>query len=152
MEIWDLKRLWTLMAWFWGLATISAFHFVMRETHAATSYKNTSLRDPFGRDSFCTLAGDVNFDGAVTFSDFLVVSQNFGKTDAVWPEGDFDWDRNVGFSDYLMLADNFGSSFVSDPLDVSNVPEPSGAGHCGWILSVCLFVRRRRAIGKKCAL
>ena len=54
-------------------------------------------------------AGDTNNDGQVDFADFLIFSQNFGKTrDAVFSEGDFDGDGDVDFADFLLLSENFG--------------------------------------------
>lgn len=52
--------------------------------------------------------GDVNADGTVDFSDFLVISANFGRGAAAWSHGDFDCDGKVGFSDFLRLSSNFG--------------------------------------------
>lgn len=55
------------------------------------------------------IPGDANRDGKVSFSDFLVLSQNFGKVaDAVWADGDFDSDQGVSFADFLILSQNFG--------------------------------------------
>ena len=73
--------------------------------------------------SFCATPGDVNFDGDVTFSDFLTLSENFGMDNAVWTDGDFDWDRSVNFTDFLALVDNY----VQPTETASAVPEP-GAG------------------------
>jgi len=44
----------------------------------------------------------------VQFDDFLVVSQSFARGPSAWPNGDFDWDRRVGFSDFLLLSENYG--------------------------------------------
>ncbi|MCA9213378.1 MAG: hypothetical protein KDB27_09960, partial [Planctomycetales bacterium] len=48
-------------------------------------------------------AGDFNFDGLVTFEDYLAVADNFGTTDA--SESRYDIDRNgtVDFADFLLL-------------------------------------------------
>lgn len=54
------------------------------------------------------LPGDADGDGSVTFGDFLVLSANFGKSNATWEDGDFDGSTTVGFSDFLILAANFG--------------------------------------------
>jgi len=53
--------------------------------------------------------GDATNDGNVNFDDFLVVSGNFGMSNATWSDGDFDGDTTVGFPDFLLLAGNFGS-------------------------------------------
>ncbi len=55
------------------------------------------------------LPGDANLDGRVNFSDYLVLSQNFGMTEATWEQADFNGDGVVNFSDYLILSQNFGS-------------------------------------------
>ena len=52
--------------------------------------------------------GDVDLDGHVGFADFLVLSDNFGSSDAYWSGGNFDDDDNVSFADFLALADSFG--------------------------------------------
>ena len=54
------------------------------------------------------LGGDANSDGSVAFDDFLVLSVNFGRKDAVWADGDFNNDAEVNFADFLILAANFG--------------------------------------------
>lgn len=50
--------------------------------------------------------GDADLNGAVEFSDFLVLSANFGKVGR-WSQGDFDRDGVVALSDFQLLADNF---------------------------------------------
>jgi hypothetical protein len=96
--------------------------------------------------TFCTLPGDVDFDGAVTFGDFLVFSHNFGKQDSVWPDGDFDWDRRVGFPDFLMLVKNFGESLVAaDSAQV--VPEPGCIAMLLPLFAVGARLRRSRHPG-----
>lgn len=52
--------------------------------------------------------GDVNFDGRVSFDDFLILSAHFGTTGASWSNGDFDGDTEVSFEDFLLMADAFG--------------------------------------------
>ena len=54
--------------------------------------------------------GDVNLDGTVGFSDFLVLSQSFGSTGATWSQGDFTGDGEVTFADFLLLSSAFGES------------------------------------------
>ena len=58
---------------------------------------------------FCAIPGDADFSGKVDFSDFLIVSANFGKAESVWPSGDFDSDRTTGFTDFVQLSANFGA-------------------------------------------
>ena len=75
-----------------------------------------------------TLIGDADLNGVVNFSDFLVLSENFGAVAGGdggpgWGEGDFDGDGSVGFPDFLALSENFGASA---PLAAA-VPEPSAS-------------------------
>lgn len=55
------------------------------------------------------LAGDVDGDGLVGFSDFLLLSSNFGNTGEGLP-GDLDENGTVDFGDFLILAHFFGAS------------------------------------------
>ncbi len=48
---------------------------------------------------------DINSDGVVSFADFLVMSNNFGKTeDQDWSDGDLDGDGAVAMSDFLVMS------------------------------------------------
>ena len=79
----------------------------------------------FSLEAAESLLGDLDFDGTVSFADFLTLSSNFGNSDAPYSAGDMDCDREVGFSDFLSLSNEFGQSFVAD---VAIVPEPSYSG------------------------
>lgn len=57
---------------------------------------------------FSRIDGDANNDGSVDFADFLLLSNNFQQTDAVWADGDFDGNGVVEFADFLLLSANFG--------------------------------------------
>lgn len=73
-------------------------------------------------DLLRTLRGDTNLDGAVDFADFLVLSENFGKTVDGYANGDFDSDGMANFTDFLFLSGNFGKQpEVEEPTD----PEPT---------------------------
>ena len=54
------------------------------------------------------LPGDADRNGTVDFSDFLILSTNYGKTDAAFADGDFDQSGVVDFEDFLLLTANFG--------------------------------------------
>jgi hypothetical protein len=57
------------------------------------------------------LAGDVNHDSTVSFSDLLLLAQNYGKTNVPMYElGDLTGDGKVAFADLLLLAQNYGHS------------------------------------------
>ncbi len=65
--------------------------------------------------------GDLDGNGVVTFSDFLILSSNFGQEVDGHRLGDIDCDGAVRFSDFLILADNFGDT----PNESVSVPEAS---------------------------
>jgi hypothetical protein len=77
------------------------------------------------------LGGDANGDRKVSFADYLILEQNFGKTGATWAMGDFNNDAKVSFADYLILEQNFGKT----------VPEP--ASLCLLLCGGLLALRRK---------
>ena len=54
------------------------------------------------------LTADIDGDLLVSFADFLILSFNFGRSDATRDEGDIDGDRVVTFADFLILSQDFG--------------------------------------------
>ena len=54
------------------------------------------------------LLGDINKDGVVAFSDFLILASNFGKTEVTEEEGDLNGDGEIALDDFLILSENFG--------------------------------------------
>lgn len=89
------------------------------------------------------LNGDADFDGEVQFSDFLILSENFGRADSKWSVGDFDSDGLVGFPDFLILSGNFGNTAPT----AAAVPEPA----CLFPVAIALtfvgpFRDRRRSL------
>jgi len=62
------------------------------------------------------LVGDVDGDGEVGFSDFLIVSSNYGDSPATREQGDLDGDCKVGFSDFLLVSNNYGEIVVEDEI------------------------------------
>lgn len=59
-------------------------------------------------ESPAPISGDADGNGEVDFADFLILSANFGKTDAVFADGDFNANGEVDFEDFLILAESFG--------------------------------------------
>ena len=83
-----------------------------------------------------TTAGDIDGDGQVGFSDFLMLSDNFGDVVTRHELGDIDCSGLVDFADFLSLSSNFGREHV-----VSNVPEPSSSALSLFALCICLSLR-----------
>ena len=57
---------------------------------------------------FRSRRGDADLDGEVDFTDFLLLSESFGKEDSGWEEANFDGDEETSFADFLVLSSNFG--------------------------------------------
>lgn len=89
------------------------------------------------------LAGDLNGDGTVAFTDFLMLANNFGEQVATYREGDVNCDGEVAFTDFLQLANNFGKTLEQSA--AAAVPEPAGLLLGSLALLVTLFGRRRRS-------
>ena len=91
------------------------------------------------------LPGDADLDGKVAFSDFLILSDGFGKT-GDWTSGDFDFNGEVLFADFLLLAENFGNSADASAI---SVPEPT-AGSISLIALLVLTVLGRVGMRHRC--
>ncbi len=82
-------------------------------------------------------AGDTDLNGEVGFTDFLVLSSNFGTTvTSRWSDGDFNASGEVDFADFLVLSGNFGQASSS----LQSVPEPT-SHHLPIILLTLLSLR-----------
>jgi MYXO-CTERM domain-containing protein len=92
-----------------------------------------------GGEAVCSVMGDVDGDCAVQFSDFLILSENFGNMVPAGTMGDLNGDGDVAFADFLILSENFGTSAATP----ASVPEPTGFV-IGMLGLLGLTVRRRR--------
>ena len=88
------------------------------------------------------IPGDADLNGSVEFSDFLMLSENFG-TRGGWSQGDFDLSGEVQFADFLILTDNFATSSQT----VESVPEPSAA--LLVVLGVFGLALRRKRVARR---
>lgn len=89
----------------------------------------------FVRQAVNTYLGDTDLNGSVSFTDFIALSVNFGRTGG-WANGDFNCSQTIDFGDFLFLSNNFGQE-ASQP-----VPEPQYGGFL-WIAGLLLLRRRR---------
>jgi hypothetical protein len=80
--------------------------------------------------------GDLNGDGRVGLDDFLILSDNFGKSVDRHELGDVDCDGSVQFADFLLLSDHFGQE--AGDVQLATVPEPSCL--CSFALFICLLL------------
>ena len=85
------------------------------------------------------LLGDLDGNNEVGFSDFLILSGNFGASDLSYEEGDIDCDGTVAFADFLTLSGNFGMTVEA----AQSVPEPTAIALFGWIALLGLWRQRR---------
>ena len=100
----------------------------------------SSDRDSLIADVFGTVAGDVDLDGDVDFSDFLVMSASFNEENGGWGSGDFDGSGLTDFADFLALSTNFTGINAAAS---QSVPEPSSMlVAIGLCTAMCL--RRRK--------
>ena len=67
------------------------------------------------------LVGDLDDNGTVEFSDFLVLAGNFGLEVDTYGDGDINCNGTVDCEDFIRLGGNFGQSRPA----VAAVPEPS---------------------------
>lgn len=88
-----------------------------------------------------SLVGDIDFDGKVAFSDFLVLSDNFGNAGS-YSAGDLNCGGSVDFADFLILSDAFGNSVGAE---ATSVPEPNALSMFGLGLLFVGLLRRKRA-------
>ncbi len=65
------------------------------------------------------LAGDVDLDGIVGFSDFVILISNFNLQDATRSDGDLDGDGDVDFSDFVIVS---ASIYSPDAIQAESVP------------------------------
>lgn len=102
--------------------------------------------------SIGSVAGDLDGDGAVDFSDFLMLSQNFGTQDADYTSGNIDLVGEVDFSDFLIFSLNFG---FNGPTHIATIPESASANMRVAALVVCVVfchrTRTKRGNGQKSA-
>ncbi len=93
-----------------------------------------------------TYFGDLNLDGVVDASDYLVIDGNFGQSTTGGPYfGDANLDGLVDAIDYLSIdnAFGFGGGGASPPLSVDNitpVPEPNSLIYGALGLAAGLFI------------
>lgn len=84
----------------------------------ATSFPTTFGGQPIDGTSVLaryTLAGDLNLNQGVDFTDLLRMSQNYGGVGLDYASGnvDFDSEGNVDFNDLLIVSQNYGQNLLS---------------------------------------
>ncbi len=86
-----------------------------------------------------TMEGDFDLNGKVEFTDFLVLSDQFGATGS-WESGDTNGNREIEFIDFLTLSGNFG-----EPMSLTATPEPAAGGMLALSLLATATLLRRRS-------
>lgn len=100
--------------------------------------------EPFNRQ-INVLPGDINDDGAVSFSDFVYLALHFGQTVGAESQlsGDLNGDGVVNFSDFIIVAEDFGHSLPSP------VTAPAGAAAPALVRSATTRSRTIYAVHRK---
>lgn len=101
----------------------------------------------FGVESISPpIVGDFDFDDIVGFSDFLILSANFGtdpNSQPRWDLGDADLSGGtIGFPDFLLLQQHFGETRVTGEAMAAPEPTANITAMLGCV-AVLMFVRRR---------
>lgn len=65
------------------------------------------------------LPADIDGDGIVGFSDFLILSENFGQDVEPGTLGDIDGNGTVEFADFLVLSETFGDTAAAAAIDAA---------------------------------
>jgi hypothetical protein len=101
-----------------------------------------------------TKLGDSNFDGKVSFGDFMRLEAGFGKPGG-WASGDYNYDGFVDRADFMLLYNNYGQTYGAPAAPVSAaemqtlaavgaaLPEPSGLAFVA-VAGAALTGRRTR--------
>ena len=87
------------------------------------------------------LPGDLDLNGEIGFSDYVVLSSSFGSASSLYIEGNIDLMNGTDFTDFLILSSNFGESVGT----VETIPEPANLGRlCLCFLCIAALARRRK--------
>ena len=87
-----------------------------------------------------SIQGDLDGNGRVEFSDFLILSRNFGTDETSYAAGNIDLVDGVGFTDFLALSRNFGPV---NGARLANIPEPGGRYSVAFMVILFLICHRR---------
>jgi fibronectin-binding autotransporter adhesin len=130
-------------------------------TAGGISYQLDATTDPTMIRLHRGFLGDANDDGTVNFSDFIILSQNFGQN-GTWNQANFTGASVVDFNDFVVLSQNFGNTIGASALTVSDeeialfqsasqsffagtgIPEPASLMLMG-LGATALLTRRRKA-------
>jgi autotransporter-associated beta strand protein len=96
----------------------SAAAFALPAIQGNVVYSLDLTREPGFINVHKGYLGDANDDGTVNFSDFIILSQNFGQSGS-WNKANFNSDAVIDFTDFVTLSQNFGQSIGSASLTAS---------------------------------
>ena len=91
---------------------------------ADLTFRYGSAEGVFTSEVYPSVPGDADMDGAVEFSDFLALSEHFGRA-GQWEHGDFTGNALVGFEDFIILSTNFGEELDGFRTQNAAIPEPN---------------------------
>lgn len=131
----------TYTSGFSGIFTLGANFLkpTAETTRGDTTFDNYSLSAVPVVEIVVNPVGDIDGDGTVGFSDFLILSAHFGQQGG--PEqGDLNGNGVIDFPDFLVISTNFGASVVAA------VPEPSGSNQ---VILLCVGAAMTQVIRKR---
>lgn len=88
------------------------------------------------------IAGDVNGDGDVDVTDYIIIRDNLGRSVTMRESGDLNGDMRVDLDDFQVWLENAPASDIS-ALQSERVPEPTSMFLVGWLVSYCISIRKR---------
>lgn len=86
------------------------------------------------------IAGDLDADGEVGFSDFIILSQGYGHPGG-YTNGDLDCNGVVAFADFVAFTNNFGRSSAAGV--AANVPEAASTWFQALLFAGYFRLRKR---------
>ncbi len=90
-----------------GVAAVDE-HIVVADANLGVLVGTNPGFDPTTEENANPPSADLDSNGFVGFSDFLILSTNFGRTVEVGTVGDLDENGRVEFADFLLLSAAFG--------------------------------------------
>lgn len=95
------------------IAAASIYDVAVESDSTQEDINRSDNNDSYKLVRSSSLLADIDRNGVVGFSDFIILSSNFGRNDGVGPsEGDLDGDGKIAFSDFIALSAVYANKLV----------------------------------------